>query len=562
MNQYASSLDFTARMYHHQNQISLRFNQQLSQQMQMIRLICEKIVSQQEQLDELLQERDRIRYVCPTCKTDLRREAILCPNCGYIIQANVPKFKTDEANRQYSSALQTLSKSIHARHHDPRNSTRRYPSRKEQLDQLQRMADEMDLPEEQLCKIRKMCNDARNQINACRIDIAIVGTVKAGKSTLINALVGREVAIAVINPETSVLTKYQSTLEKGFLRVTFYNRKEWAEMYRQIQSHPSYHEKFRGLGADQEIEKWIGRPVLFRGALSFHELKAQLKYYTSAGEIPHFFIKEVEAGVPGGQLPRDVRLVDTPGLDDFIKIRSDVAEQYLHSADVILACIKITEINRNSEVQFMSRLLQYKRWEKLFLLATNSDKESPSDVNATVREYTENILRRIMRPKEFQQFCRSGALNKVSPRFIPISAQLYGASLAITGDSFCATDMAPYKRSLRNVGFDTIEEALQNIKTVKELSAIPVLSNSLQNDIFKKLNKEKAIKKSAIYQNFLDEFLLLTGQYIRTLDEKMLILNANEQELQEARREATAVLMKIQEIQQALAQLNQKKEGF
>lgn len=167
-----------------------------------------------------------------------------------------------------------------------------------------------------------------------------------------------------------------------------------------------------------------------------------------------------------------------------------------------------------------------------------------------------------MREDEYRRYCRPGALEEHHPRFIPISAQLYGATLALESDIFCPTDMAPYWRSLRNVEVYTNEEAMQNIDALKKHSGIPTLSSSLASDIFSKLKREKGIKKSQIYQDFLEKLNLLIAEHLRTLEEKQQILNANEQELLEARSEAASLLQQIQEVRRSLAQLDHQMGGL
>lgn len=54
--------------------------------------------------------------------------------------------------------------------------------------------------------------------------IALVGAIKAGKSTLINALLGYEYASMNVTPETAALTKFRSG-ETNYVKVVFTLRK-------------------------------------------------------------------------------------------------------------------------------------------------------------------------------------------------------------------------------------------------------------------------------------------------------------------------------------------------
>ena len=103
---------------------------------------------------------------------------------------------------------------------------------------------------------------------------------------------------------------------------------------------------------------------------------------------------------------------------------------------------------------------------------------------------------------------------------------------------------------------------MQNIDALKKHSGIPTLSSSLASDIFSKLKREKGIKKSQIYQDFLEKLNLLIAEHLRTLEEKQQILNANEQELLEARSEAASLLQQIQEVRRSLAQLDHQMGGL
>lgn len=87
--------------------------------------------------------------------------------------------------------------------------------------------------------------------------IALVGAIKAGKSTLINALIGYELASTQVTPETASLTKFKSAKE-DFVNVTFYSQTEWSALWNSVTKSNAevFIEEYKNLNAD--AEKIIG----------------------------------------------------------------------------------------------------------------------------------------------------------------------------------------------------------------------------------------------------------------------------------------------------------------
>lgn len=80
-------------------------------------------------------------------------------------------------------------------------------------------------------------DDERNDIKAQKyladdpnLQIAIVGTIKAGKSTFINALFEENIASTDVTPETASLTKFKYSSQNKLL-VKFCSREEWKELW-------------------------------------------------------------------------------------------------------------------------------------------------------------------------------------------------------------------------------------------------------------------------------------------------------------------------------------------
>lgn len=88
--------------------------------------------------------------------------------------------------------------------------------------------------------------------------IALVGAIKAGKSTLINALLGYEYASTKVTPETASLTKFKKT-EEDAVKVSFYTEDEWEKLWKSAQEAKAavFLEEYKTLGAESEKSRWL-----------------------------------------------------------------------------------------------------------------------------------------------------------------------------------------------------------------------------------------------------------------------------------------------------------------
>ena len=61
--------------------------------------------------------------------------------------------------------------------------------------------------------------------------IALVGAIKAGKSSLINAILGENLASTEVTPETAALTKFRGSHSDNLISITFYTQREWDKLW-------------------------------------------------------------------------------------------------------------------------------------------------------------------------------------------------------------------------------------------------------------------------------------------------------------------------------------------
>ena len=101
-----------------------------------------------------------------------------------------------------------------------------------------------------------------NRIKDPQIQIAVIGEIKTGKSSLLNALFGSEIASAHVTPETACLSVFRDS-EENYFEAAFYNEEEWAELWESVEKSgedSKFSQKYAELKAEEHKSKYIGQP--------------------------------------------------------------------------------------------------------------------------------------------------------------------------------------------------------------------------------------------------------------------------------------------------------------
>lgn len=207
-----------------------------------------------------------------------------------------------------------------------------------------------------------------------RIEIAVVGTVKAGKSSLINALIGTHLASVDPTPETSILVKYRTTSEGNYLKINFYTEAQWNKLWSTAKNATVFRNEYDRLVAENIKYEYLNKPQKYI-TCSSEELPRIMMEWSKSDTPKHFFVKEIEVGYQSDTIPHDVFLVDTPGLSDPVRYRSDITRRYIKRSDWILACITGENLSCQPEFNFLSKVISNKGGDvsKIFVVATKKD---------------------------------------------------------------------------------------------------------------------------------------------------------------------------------------------
>jgi len=212
------------------------------------------------------------------------------------------------------------------------------------------------------------------------IQVAVVGAVKAGKSTLLNAILGDEIASTNVTPETATLTIFKAS-DKNYVKVFFYTDDDWREIWDSARKHPEspFFKEYKKIDAESIRKTYLNHAQIEFLPESIGELKEKVKGHSSKTEPIHYFVKKLEIGLEKFgtdelPLPRALSFVDTPGLHDVVKYRAEITKNYISRANAVVVCVYAGSL-RNDEYSTIMKTFENigADKEKVIVLGTQID---------------------------------------------------------------------------------------------------------------------------------------------------------------------------------------------
>ncbi len=178
-------------------------------------------------------------------------------------------------------------------------------------------------------------------LNNQKFSIGITGVMNAGKSTMLNALMGKEILGSAVVPETANLTVVKhNTHEKA--KVFYWNTQEWNKIETaalELESMRDYVNETIATFGD-ELNSYIQKESRF-DEVDINDLSL----YTSAeaeGKRCNL-VKYVELGSNLDFLSDGIEIVDTPGLDDPVIQREEITKEYISQCDMMLHLMNVSQ---------------------------------------------------------------------------------------------------------------------------------------------------------------------------------------------------------------------------
>eukprot|EP01029_Cantina_marsupialis_P014887 TRINITY_DN32581_c1_g3_i1.p1 TRINITY_DN32581_c1_g3~~TRINITY_DN32581_c1_g3_i1.p1 ORF type:complete len:388 (-),score=69.97 TRINITY_DN32581_c1_g3_i1:8-1084(-) len=297
---------------------------------------------------------------------------------------------------------------------------------------------------------KKELNETKDYLDHQKFSIGITGVMNAGKSTMLNALMGQEILGSAVVPETANLTivKYGKPQAKVF----YWNKHEWEKIEQSgenLKSIKDFVSETKQIFAD-ELQTLI-KDESVSESVDINNLAA----YTSAeasGKKCNL-VKYVELNSELNFLKEGIEIVDTPGLDDPVIQREEITKEYLANCDLMIHLMNVSQSATLKDVEFIIDALLYQNVTKLLIVITRADTVSKEQLDEVIA-YTKSSIETQLRKQN-----KDSKLNYILEhiKFIPISGKM--ALLHRTGRSEEAIK-AGY--NIEDTGILEIEDYLQD----------------------------------------------------------------------------------------------------
>lgn len=537
--------------------------------------VCETIVALYQDYDRKIQEQaervdgleNALGEKCFRCRRPLRIDQIVCPNCGELHSMKARKLPVNIQDQ-----LKFLSNVVEQKEWDTGVGWDAVADRcAKALLKTKAIAGKgtLHFPDALQKDITHLIGKCRN----AEFQIAVVGVLKAGKSMLMNALIGVDLASTGLNSETAALTKFRSSPKGHYIRVVFYSKEEWDNLNASAQDSrrdgesedESLRERLTDPAVQKAASKWIGHAPLREEFSDLQKLRERIQHWTSAKSDEHLFAAEVEVGIDRSvfQMPEEVVFVDTPGLQDPVKYRSQITMDYIGRANAVLVAVRPTALT-NEGFGTITTVLDYAgaNKKKVYIIGTQKDslnaaggyEELISGKGGWVDQLVRAGRYKTKREAEAQILTTSAYLQICMNKVLSLSREELMDPKKISDDEY--TDL---ERGIKKALAQRESYSLENLRSDSDAQCkadrffgVSFLKSRLERDLISQFRQLKI-------QDIMDD-------YVRCRKEVLQIacgsVKKQDELISTARLGAEELRIKLLEKEKARAELNQDQKAM
>lgn len=215
-----------------------------------------------------------------------------------------------------------------------------------------------------------LVNFEKNCMEELPLRIGVIGKMKAGKSTLLNALIFKDNVLGMsIVPMTAVLTEISYNEEPGsVVKVDFFNEEDIENLKKSSDNSTEEGERSREhLEAIYAIEGYKSKLGLTQDITT-----AELNEYTSTEGTLSALVKRVSIKYHSEAL-KGITIVDTPGFNDPIQSRVEATKMAIKNCQVLLFVHSTTSHYDSSEVAILKSQVELAGTAQLIDVANRVD---------------------------------------------------------------------------------------------------------------------------------------------------------------------------------------------
>ncbi|CAA6807888.1 MAG: Putative ATP /GTP binding protein [uncultured Sulfurovum sp.] len=286
-----------------------------------------------------------------------------------------------------------------------------------------------------------------------RFSVGITGVINAGKSTLINSLLGKEILGNSMVPETANLTIIKEG--KPSAHVSYWNEKEWEKISATTTNR---------MENTSLVEQYIHKES-YQQNISIEKMR-EFTSATASKDNHYKLVKAVELYQEAPFLSAGVEIVDTPGLDDPVILREEISKEYLSQCDAMIHLMNVNQSATQKDVEFIIDALLYQKISHLLIVLSHADTVTTTEMEEVIA-YTKSSI-----SSQLEALGKSSHLSFIlqNIHFLPVSAK---AALAYR------TQKDVQKEQIKATGILAIEAHLEQLLYGKDaLKAELVLHKS------------------------------------------------------------------------------------
>ncbi|HMJ13923.1 MAG TPA: dynamin family protein, partial [Polyangiaceae bacterium] len=221
-----------------------------------------------------------------------------------------------------------------------------------------------------------------SKLESDRFHLVVVGEFNHGKTTFVNALLGRPVLPTGVTPTTAVI-------------------------------HHVVHAP--------EPQAAVIRDSGARDSLAFEDLRSFAAGGAHAGDP----VRYLEVGYPAELLRERIVLVDTPGVNDLSLTRAEITYGYIPQSDAVLFVLDAGQPVKESERQFLEQQIIGKSREKIVFVVAKSDIWSAEERREALGYVRERLAHVVQNPPVFPISAQAALAGRVEESGLPeLSAHL------------------------------------------------------------------------------------------------------------------------------------------